>query len=190
MALSRPSIEPFRGENFLTWKFRVQSLLAECDVLECVEREATVKSVKKGEEKALKKDAKAKNIIVQCVADSHVSILQGKATAYDMWKSLSDSYEKKGLCGKMILKKKLLSMKMSDSETVQEYTQRFETVISELKTVDDSVMKTDELICNYMMGLHEKFNTIVSLIESQDPDELTFEYVKRRMKNEEEKTEG
>uniref|UniRef100_A0A8D8YYP1 Uncharacterized protein n=1 Tax=Cacopsylla melanoneura TaxID=428564 RepID=A0A8D8YYP1_9HEMI len=101
-----------------------------------------------------------------------------------MWKSLSDSYEKKGLCGKMILKKKLLS------ETVQEYTQRFETVISELKTVDDSVMKTDELICNYMMGLHEKFNTIVSLIESQDPDELTFEYVKRRMKNEEEKTEG
>lgn len=95
MANARPvTIDQFKGENFTNWKFRVEMLLAEYDVLDCVTNQSFVKSITKGDEKAVKKDTKAKNILVKCVADSHLSILKGKQTSYQMWRALIETREK------------------------------------------------------------------------------------------------
>lgn len=190
MANSRPTIEPFKGENFPNWKFRVEMLLSEFDVLECV-GDQFQKSLKKADDKAAKKDAKAKNIIVQSVADSHLNILRGKATAYEMWRVLTETYEKKGLCGKLMIKRKMLGMKQGDSESIQDYIQRFDAVMSELASVDpDSIMKSEEVVCNFLMGVHPKFGTVVTIIENMDQDDVSLEFVKRRLQNEEEKSKS
>uniref|UniRef100_A0A8D8ZCS3 Copia protein n=1 Tax=Cacopsylla melanoneura TaxID=428564 RepID=A0A8D8ZCS3_9HEMI len=104
----RTTIDPFNGVNFQTWKFRMESLLSEYDCLECVQNKMSTKPNKQLDEKMIKRDAKARNCIVQNLADSHLNTVRGCTTAYEMWKTLSETYERKGLCGKIMLKKKLL----------------------------------------------------------------------------------
>lgn len=139
--------------------------------------------------KVLKKDAKAKNLIVQCIADSHLGIIREKETAHEMWRALENTYEKKGLCGTLMKKRKLLGMKMIENEPIQQYIQRFDAVITELRSsVDpDTEIKDDELVCNFLMGVSKKYDTVVSIIESMDSSEVTFEFIKRRLRNEDEK---
>lgn len=185
MAASKPAIEQFKGDNFQNWKFRVESLLLENDLIECVENAKFPKLIDK-DNNARKKDNRAKNLIIQSIHDSKLSIVRGKPTAYSMWLALVDMFEKKGLCGKLMLKKKLLNMKMTQSETVDEYVQRFEKVIEELEaTGDDDEMSDEDKICNLLMGLTSKFDLAIHIIESL-PD-MTFEKVKKHLRNEEEK---
>lgn len=180
------SIESFNGTNFPAWKFRMKCLLAEHDCSANIETKIRNKGGKKFDEKELRKDAKAKNLIVQNVADSHLSLLQNCDCAYEMWKILTDQFEKKGMCGKIMIKKKLMNMKMNNDESVQDYSQRFDTVVSELKSLEEEV-KDSEILCQYLIGINEKYSTLVSIIENMKEEDLSLDYVKRRLLNEEEK---
>uniref|UniRef100_A0A8D9E7F0 Retrovirus-related Pol polyprotein from transposon TNT 1-94 n=1 Tax=Cacopsylla melanoneura TaxID=428564 RepID=A0A8D9E7F0_9HEMI len=141
-------IEPFNGSNFQNWKFRVEGQLLENDCKVCLEP-SFQKQLEKGEEKAIKKDNRAKNILIQCLRP--LTIVREKRTAFDMWRALSETYEKKGMCGKILLKKKLLGTRMTPNETIDNYILRFESVLSELRTVD-SEMSEDDTICSFLMG--------------------------------------
>lgn len=127
------SIEPFKGDNFHNWKFRVEALLLEHDLKDCIENTKYPKLIDKNDGNAIKKDNKAKNLLIQCMHDSQLTVVRNKPTAYSMWQALCNMYEKKGLCGKIMLKRKLLSMKMVDNETLDEYSLRFEKVTEELQ---------------------------------------------------------
>lgn len=48
-------IEQFQGDNFHNWKYRVQNLLAEYDVLDCIKSEACQKLLNKKDEKSSQK---------------------------------------------------------------------------------------------------------------------------------------
>uniref|UniRef100_A0A8D9DSZ1 Copia protein n=1 Tax=Cacopsylla melanoneura TaxID=428564 RepID=A0A8D9DSZ1_9HEMI len=184
--MSNVKIEPFDGSNFPAWKFRIKCLLAEHDCSGCIEAKITNKGSKKADEKELRKDAKAKNLIVQNVADSHLSLLQNCDCAYEMWNILTNQFEKKGMCGKIMIKKRLINMKMKNNESVQDYSQRFDTVVSELKALGEEV-KESEILCQYLIGINEKFSTVVSILENMKEEDLSLDYVKRRLQHEEEK---
>ncbi|KAI5747542.1 hypothetical protein M8J77_015823 [Diaphorina citri] len=185
MAGVQMRIEPFNGSNFQNWKYRVEGQLSEQDCKICLEPSFKEVLSKGNDEKAVKKDNRAKNIIIQCLHDNQLTIVREKETAYDMWQALNDTYEKKGLCGKMLLKKKLLGLRMTQNETIDNYILRFESVLNELKSVDTEMTEEDK-ICTLLMGVDKKYNTVVSIIESMDL-EVTYEFVKRRLKNEDEK---
>ncbi|KAG5897999.1 hypothetical protein JTB14_007944 [Gonioctena quinquepunctata] len=61
----------FHGENFSTWKFGVEVILQEYDVFECSTKDPSA------DEAARKNfDQRAKSIIIQCVADSHLEYVR------------------------------------------------------------------------------------------------------------------
>lgn len=180
------SIEPFKGENFQNWKFRVESLLLEHDLIECIENTKFTKLIDKGDQNAKKKDNRAKNMIIQCIHDSQLSVVRNKSTAYAMWMALTEMFEKRGLCGKLMLKKKLMNMKMANNESIDEYVLRFEKVIEELQVIDSKdIIQDEDKICNFLLGLPNKYDLAVRIIESL-PD-MTFELVKKHLRNEDEK---
>lgn len=74
-------ITQFAGTNFLSWKFRVETLLKEFGVrVWLIENEPS--STQRVElEKCQKDDKICKSLIVQCVADSHLEYVMGKETA-------------------------------------------------------------------------------------------------------------
>lgn len=46
-------------------------------------------------------------------------------SAYEMWKTLEERFEKKGLPGQLFLKKKMLSMKLNEGEDLEKFILEF-----------------------------------------------------------------
>ncbi|KAK9712911.1 hypothetical protein QE152_g24642 [Popillia japonica] len=71
-------------------------LLSEKEVLEYIQTKYEVTYYENEDDKsnAKKKDKKCKSYIVQCLGDDQIDIVRDKETAYDMWQSLEERYEK------------------------------------------------------------------------------------------------
>ena len=82
------SVTPFDGQDFAAWKFRVETLLDEKDLLDHI-RDTTSKDTATIPDPTAwaRNDKKAKSLIVKCVANSHIDYLRDKNTAYEMWKT-------------------------------------------------------------------------------------------------------
>ncbi|KAK9708927.1 hypothetical protein QE152_g26924 [Popillia japonica] len=63
-----------------------------------------------------KTEAKDRSLIVQCVHDSQLEHLCDKDTAFKMWNTLKEKYDKTDLTGQLYLKKTLLSMRFSEKQ--------------------------------------------------------------------------
>lgn len=179
-------VEPLNGSNYHNWKFRMLMLLAENDVAGCVNHEYVQDVEDTKCELDRKKENRAKNLIVQCVDDSQIENLRDKVSAYQMWKCLENLYEKKGLPGQLFLKRKLQSMKLSEGESVDTFLRNFDEVVRQLKSTG-AELKDDDIICNLLLSLPKSFEVVVTVIENMPTESLTLEFVKSKLRAEEEK---
>lgn len=175
-------IEPLNGNNYNNWKFRMEMILAENEVKKLVENE--VDATKSDE---VKKDNKAKSLIIQCVDDSQLESLRDCQTAYAMWNVLDGKYEKKGLPGQLFLKKKLLSMRLKENESLIKFIEDFENIIRQLKSAKVD-MKDDDMICTLLLSLPKSYETIATVIENVPG--VTYEEVKVKLLAESEKRDA
>lgn len=142
-------VEPLNGNNYYNWKFRIKMILAENNVLEMVESEVKIEEITDEEKKKkhIKNENRAKILIIQFVEDNQLESLRDKSSAYQMWEALEDKYEKKGLVGQLFLKKKLLSLKLKEGDSLDKYIQKFEKIVRQLKC-SGAEMKDEDLTCN------------------------------------------
>lgn len=186
-AMKTYNIEALNGENYYNWKFRIQMILAENNVGDHVEHELDTEGLTVAEKDALmKQEHKAKSIIVQCVADSQLEHLRGKKTSHEMWKTLEDKFERKGLPGQLFLKKKMLQMKLREGENLENFILQFEELIRQLNATGVNITE-DEKICNLLMALPKSYETIVTVIENLPASELKYENIKKKLMSENEK---
>ena len=100
----------FDGTTFSNWKFRIETLLKEHDLLDVVRRKYMKIVIVNAEDDAKtraekerilenlrKKDRKCKSLIIQRVLDSHLEYVKDKETAYEIWVTLSEIFERKGI---------------------------------------------------------------------------------------------
>lgn len=175
------TIEALNGNNYYNWKFRMEMILAENEVSETILKETDLTQSQLSEkEKAVlsKKEAKAKSLIVQCVEDNQLECLRDMKTAFQMWETLREKYEKKGLPGQLYLKKKLLSMKLQEEECLEAFILQFEEVTRKLKC-SGAKISDEDLICNILLSLPKSYETIVTVIENTP--NMTFEMVKTKL---------
>ncbi|CAH1112192.1 unnamed protein product [Psylliodes chrysocephalus] len=179
--------EPLNTENYYNWKFRIQLILAENGVAECIEREVNIAQLT-GEEKAkeIKNENKAKSLIVQCVKDNQLESLREKKTISSMWKLLEQKYEKNDLPGQLYLKKKMLSMKLNEGEDLNKFLDRVDEVVRQLKSTGVEIQESD-VICNMLLTLPKSYETVATIIENKPADTLNNEEVKNKLLAEEEK---
>jgi hypothetical protein len=64
----------------------------------------------------VRNDKKCKSRIIQRIKDSQLGYVKGQETAYDVWKSLQNVFEKKDMTSRVMLKTKLLSLKHKPSD--------------------------------------------------------------------------
>lgn len=184
----RHLVEPLTGNNFYNWKFRMETILAEHGVLYCAKTKTDLSTLA---DEASKKtftnnDNKAKSLIIQCVDDSQLECLRDKNSAYEIWETLQERYEKKGLPGQLFLKKKFLSMRLGEGEDVHSFLMKFEEVVRQLKAAG-SELKDQDIICTLLLSLPKSFETFVTVIENISSTELTYELVKNKLLAEAEK---
>lgn len=89
--INRYGIIPFNGTNFDNWKFRMESVLRAAEVLERIEGSDR-------NEAWLKRNNRARNLIIQNVSDSHLEYIKDIDEASDMMEKLENIFAKKGTC--------------------------------------------------------------------------------------------
>lgn len=154
------NIDPLNGDNYVTWKFRVTTLLVEQEVVDMIGKKF-VESDYTDEQKrreAKKKDDKCKLLIVQSVANGQIDLVRDKKTAFAMWESLKEMYQKKGLPGQLFLRRKLITMKLNEGENLEEFILRFEQVLHQLRATG-AEMKDEDAICNLLLALPKSYET-------------------------------
>lgn len=106
----------------------METLLDELDLIEHTElsmqnkttqinasEESTVEKTKKIDVYK-KADKKCKSQIVQRIVDSHLECVKDKDTAFEIWKTLQDTFERKDMASQLLIRKALLSMRFNPSK--------------------------------------------------------------------------
>ena len=81
-----------------------------------------------------------------CVSDSVLLNVSGEATAKALWDKLGTLYQSKSLVNKLFLRKKLYNLRMKDGDSVTEHLNAFNTVVSQLLSVDIKISDEDKCI--------------------------------------------
>lgn len=122
-------IIPFNGNNFDNWKFRLNSVLKATEVYNVLKE---IDESRKNEE-WFKKNNKARNIIVQSVADSHLEYIKDIESAAEMLKKLEMVFTKAGNCSKFLLIKELIGLKYNSQDDLQKHFSKYDKIFRELK---------------------------------------------------------
>ena len=106
---------------------------------------------------------KENNTIV--CSDSIFLNVSRKAKAKALWDKLGTLYQSKSLVNKLFLWKKLYNLKMKDEDSMIEHLNAFNTVVSQLLSVDIKISNEDKCI-NLLCSLPDSWDILVIEIGS------------------------
>lgn len=98
-----------KAVNFNNWFFRLKGALDAKGVLHCIESEVDTKETKN--------DAIAKNNIISCLSDTHLSLIKEFTTSKRMIEKLKNAFQRKSSVSKLYLRRQLLSIVQWQWET-------------------------------------------------------------------------
>ena len=101
-------------------------------------------------------------------------------------KKLAAQFQKKTWANKLILRKKLFTMKLSDCGSMREYIKKMVEIFDELAVVAEAVSEEDKVVC-LLAGLPESYDVLVTTLASASDTVPALEIVIERLLREEQK---
>lgn len=183
------SFKQFEGREFDNWYFRLKITLEEKGVEQWLENDATVAlaAPSANVDKINKEDRICKTHITRRVADSHLEYLKDRPTAFAMIKSLKTIFERASVATEIGVRKRMLTMRCSESDNLTSHFLAFDKLIRELKACG---AETNDrmLVVSLMITLPKRYDMVVTALETIEPSKLTMELVRSRLLDEESKT--
>ena len=100
-----------------------------------------------------------------CVLDSVLLNVLGEATVKALWDKLGTLYQSNSLLNKLFLWKKLFNLRMKDGDSMTEHLNAFNTVVSQLSSVDIKISDEDKCI-SLLCSLPDLWDSLVIVIGS------------------------
>ena len=136
---SSTKIEKLNDNNFHAWKQKIVLILALKDLDDLIEKDAPTDKDELA--KWTKNDRKARAVIGLSLCDMHLEHVRDVSTAKEMWKSITDVFERHTLLNKLSARRKFYTITMEKGETVLTYLNRVKQLAATLKsmgvTIDD-----------------------------------------------------
>ncbi|CAK1602828.1 unnamed protein product [Parnassius mnemosyne] len=180
MSKEKYQIVPFAGDNYNAWEFRLKIILRDNGAIEAIEKEDFSKST---DNKQLQLEAKAQAIIIAATADSHLEYLKDRS-AYQMIKSMEDSFKKKGTRSKLFIRRELSDMKFDEQKPLMEHFIDMEKLFAQLGDAG-SELSEEEKVNYLLLSMPKSYEGIITALETVE--ELKMDFVKNRLLGEEEK---
>lgn len=103
-----------------------------------------------------------------------------------VWRKLSGQFQKKTWANKLSLRKKMFTMKRSDSGSMREYIKKMTETFDELAVIAEPISDEDKVI--YLLaGFPESYDVLVTALESGVDTVPPLESVTERLLREEQK---
>lgn len=171
-------LQIFDGKGYDKWRYRLMLFLEMKECNEVILKEARPAEITEAVWK--KKEIKAKNYLINSVNNTQLELIISASTAKDMVKKLDETYLVKNSTMKLLCKRKLLDLKMKDTESPVDFFNDVEKLVNELKNAGENVTEEDKL--NYLLlALPESQSHIVDIIDALPTNENKVEYVKTKL---------
>lgn len=164
------SIDKLSGrDNYPTWKFAMQALLEHEDLWNCVT----------GSDKDEKRNTKARSKIILSVDPVNYVHIKSANTAKEVWENLSKAFVDSGLTRKVGLLKTLVTTKLENCKSVDEYVNQIVMTAHKLNGLDFNV--SEEWIGALLLaGLPDNYGPMIMGLESSGV-EITGDSVKTKL---------
>ena len=179
---SKIEIGKFNGQNFELWKLKMEDLLVDKEQWAAVDPGTKPTSVSTEDWEKL--DRKARSTIRLCLSDSVLLNVSGEDSAKKLWEKLGNLYQSKSLVNKLFLRKKLYHLRMEDGDSVTDHLNVFNTLVSQLVSVDIKMEEEDKCI-TLLCSLPDSWDNLVVAIGSSTKSALKFEDIVSSLLSEE-----
>lgn len=191
-------VPQFDGTNYPSWKFRMQVVLEEHELVECIQSELeevekyivkqedtnAVKEAKgRAAENRRKKDRRCKSLLIARIHDSQLEYIQDKLTPRAIWLALQRIFERRSIASRLHLKKKLLSLR-HDGGSLQEHFLVFDRVVRDYKATG-AMLEDIDIVCHLLLTLGSEYATVVTALETMPEENLSLDFVRCRLLDEE-----
>jgi beta-galactosidase beta subunit len=118
-------------------------------------------------------------IIKTALNDQDLALIRESSTPKAMIKQLDQLYLRKDVLSKLLYVKRMFTMNMTDTDSVEEHLDKWQSLIEEAKIngVNDNELKISEVVLFALLhSVHPKYADVITLIENCE--ELTFTKIK------------
>ncbi|KAH9786526.1 hypothetical protein KPL71_010287 [Citrus sinensis] len=144
MATQKVDLEKFNGRNdFNMWKVKIEALLVTQGLGDALEASTKIEgkgtSSSKTPEQMAEIDKKAKCTIILSLADSVIREVAKETFVAGLMEKLESLYMKKSLANRLYIKKKMFTLKMTESSSLDKHIDEFNQVCDTLATIDEAL---------------------------------------------------
>nr|CAD7587044.1 unnamed protein product [Timema genevievae] len=119
------------------------------------------------------------------IQDSQLGHVKGKITAYEVWTTLQKRFEQKGTTSRMVLNKKLHTMRYRPYvEMFSEYCLKSDKLVRELKTADE-LLDEEWIVIKLLLTMPDGLEGVVSGLQTLGSDKISLEFVRQKIDEEE-----
>lgn len=176
----------FDGTNFNTWKFRMNSILEQKGLEDYVTEDLEIITLHANDReyrKIIKEEKHCKGLLIKHIADDQLDCIKDKTTAKEIYDTLQSIYERKSVAGQLLLRRKLILMKYDGFSDIKKHLFEFDKTVRELKAIGAKPEEMD-IICQLLLTLPRSYNTLVTAIETLNPETLNIDFVRSRLLDE------
>ena len=123
------------------------------------------------------------------MTNTQLELIISEETAKKIIDKLDENYLVKSNAVKLLCKRRLLDLKMEESENPTDFYNDFKRLVNELKNAGENVTKEDKLIY-FLLTLPESMSHMVDFVDSLTEKDKTVEFVKSKLEFEFKKKHG
>ena len=128
-------------------------------------------------------DKKAMGLIVKHITVYAINVVKDATTAREMWAELKNAYENRTAANQTHLLDRLLRLKMSPNDKIEEHFARMDSVIAELKMAGVE-LGDEQLVSSILfLSMPNNYDPAVTALTMSAREDLTYEGVKVKLRN-------
>ena len=183
------TIASLKGSNYPSWKVQCRMTLMReglWGIVAGIETAPDATTEADSYAKFMVRSDRALATIVLAIDPSLLYLVRDPVDPAVVWRKLSGQFQKKTWANKLSLRKKLFTMKLGDSGSMNEYVKRMTEIFSELAVIAEPVSDEDKVV-HLLAGLPESYDVLVTALESGSDAVPALEVITERLLREEQK---